>query len=218
MQTDADIFAVLKGVTTATLTTVLLKKGTPQRLDARRQAAAAGPAAHRRPRFHAALHSGAGGISRPLLPGPRPSRRGRRSRRCRRAASRWSTRWASRTPASSATSSARGCSSAAWRSWSPTGLCATWRRARNRPLGLVPGRCRPGLGRGPHLRQLAGADRLRRRRRFPDDIVVVDDDGAVLIPAALVEDVWPSRRSRSAWRPGSCRRSARAFPSLASIR
>jgi hypothetical protein len=30
---------------------------------------------------------------------------------------------------------------------------------------------------------------LRRSRSLPDDVVVIDDDGAVLIPAALVEEV-----------------------------
>ncbi len=39
------------------------------------------------------------------------------------------------------------------------------------------------------LRRLAGADRLRWSCIFPDDIIVGDDDGAVVIPAALLDEV-----------------------------
>ena len=38
---------------------------------------------------------------------------------------------------------------------------------------------------------------------FPDDVIVVDQDGAVLIPAALLEDVVAAAPSRSGSKAGS---------------
>ncbi|KKN80560.1 hypothetical protein LCGC14_0328800 [marine sediment metagenome] len=40
-----------------------------------------------------------------------------------------------------------------------------------------------------YLRRLAGTGRLRRGAIFLDDLIVDDDDGAVVIPAAIVEEV-----------------------------
>ena len=47
---------------------------------------------------------------------------------------------------------------------------------------------------------------------FPDDVIVADDDGAVVIPAALLDHVWRPAPSRSGWRPGSWARSSAVRP------
>ena len=93
----------LEGIATATITTVLLKKGIRRSWLAGPEADLAGISAAGRARLHAALRAGARGSGDAGSPGPRRSRRAPPSRRCRRAASASPTRWASPRPASSAT-------------------------------------------------------------------------------------------------------------------
>ncbi len=185
----SDIIDALKPVSTATITTVLLKHGLrrvwmrgtrPIRPGSRALLGARSPCASF-PRVR---------IWRRRLRGPHLARRERRSRRCRPAASRWPTRWASRMPASSATSSARGSSSAASLALSPTGLCATW-RASSRPASPSGARAQPPLPRSPRSPSSIGRSQsgAAASPSIPTISFVVDDDGAVLIPAALVEDV-----------------------------
>ena len=52
---------------------------------------------------------------------------------------------------------------------------------------------------------------------FPNDIVVVDNDGAVVIPAALIDESSNWRQNRSVLNRGLCRRSIRGLHCLASI-
>ena len=61
MQYDKTIIDALRATTTATLTTVLLKKGIRALLDARTDAAVPRLRAHRRPRLHPALRAHARG-------------------------------------------------------------------------------------------------------------------------------------------------------------
>ena len=63
-------------------------------------------------------------------------------------------------------------------------------RAGNGPAGLVH-RCGSAAVRGrPHLR-LTGRNQSVAAvlRYFPNDLILVDADGAVVVPAALVDDV-----------------------------
>ena len=185
----SDIIDALKPVSTATITTVLLKhglrrvwmRGTRQFVPGSRALSGAHSlcASSRRARI----------LQRPL-PGPPRARRERLLRRCRRAASRWPTQWASRTPGIFGDI-----------------LCA---RIKQRGVaGLVTdgvvrdmaGVLKTGLSvwcQGAAAPpSVAGLTFVNWQEPigcggvavYPDDLVVVDDDGAVLIPAALIEDV-----------------------------
>ena len=122
--------------------------------------------------------------------GPRRARPGPPSRRCRPAASPSSTPWASPTPGSSATSSARAWRSAAWPRWSPTAWCATSPACSRRgPAGLVQRVAAPPSVAGLTFVGWQEPIGCGGVAVFPDDVVVADEDGAVVIPAALLDDV-----------------------------
>ena len=65
------------------------------------------------------------------------------------------------------------------------------------------GRGAAPLRRGPDIRGLAAADRLRGGVAiFPDDIILADGDGAVVIPASMLDHVLaeaPEQERREAW-------------------
>ena len=160
--------STLQGVSTASITTILLKKGLRNVWMRGPRPLAPGQGRLVGPRLHAAVRAGARGSGDARNPGPRRARPGPRSRRCRRAASRSSTPWASPTPGSSATSCAGGCTSAAGGgAGHRRGAARSRRHPRRGPAGLVQRDRGAALGRRPDLRRLAGADRLRRRRRVP---------------------------------------------------
>ena len=157
--------AALQRVSTATITT-LPEEGPAQRLDARpSRSETPRPAPSRGPRLHPALRSGPRGSrdARLLVLAPLDPRghRGDAAGRHRRSPTPWG--WAR--PASSATSFAR-----AWQrgvaALVTDGVVRDRGGAALRPAGLVAGRRRAPFGGGPHLRRLAGPDRLRRRREF----------------------------------------------------
>ena len=77
-----------------------------------------------------------------------------------------------------------------WLPSSPTGSCATW-RAFSRSASTSGVRAQPPLPRWPGLTFVNWQEPIGCGgvAVYPDDVVVVDDDGAVLIPAALVEEV-----------------------------
>jgi regulator of RNase E activity RraA len=75
-------------------------------------------------------------------------------------------------------------------------------RARDGLAGVVPGRPRRRLGRRPHVRELGEPIGCGGVAVFPDDWVVVDDDGAVLIPAAIIDEIVadaPEQERLEAW-------------------
>ena len=77
------------------------------------------------------------------------------------------------------------------------------RRAGHRTTRLVSGHRRAAVRGRADVRGLAGADRLRRGSRCsPDDLVVADGDGAVVIPSALVAEMGaagPEQERLEAW-------------------
>ncbi len=201
---STDVMRRLTGVTTATLTTVLLKKGLRNVwLRGTRPLGAAAEASDR-PRLHAALRAGARRPGHARFVGRRRSRRARRSRPCPPAALPWSARWASPMPASSATSCARACNSAVWRHWSAT---ASVRDLQGVLATGLPVWCQ-GTAAPPSV---AGLTFVGWQEPiacggvavFPDDLIVVDQDGAVLVPAALMETVAGEASNRSSWKAGS---------------
>jgi regulator of RNase E activity RraA len=63
-------------------------------------------------------------------------------------------------------------------------------------------RCSAVLGRGPDIRELAGAVTCGGVAVFPGDAMVVDHDGAIVIPPALVGEVVPimvEQKSLEGW-------------------
>ena len=168
MALSKQIIKSLQSVATGTVTTVLLKKGIRRSWMRGPVPLREGQKAHRRSRLHAALRAGARRSGDAGNPGRRRSRPGPRSRRCRKAASRWPTPWAS-TDAGifgdilCARMVKRGVAALVTDGVvrDIAGVLGTG------PAGLVPRRRGPALGRRPHLRRLAGADRLRRRRGLP---------------------------------------------------
>ncbi len=130
-------------VTTATITTILLKKGLRNVWLRGTRAAEGRPAAAGRPRLHPALRADARGSGDAGILVRRRNRPGPRSRRCRKAASPWSMPRASPMPASSATSSARRMAQAGRRRPRHRRRGARHGgRARHRPAGLVRGASR----------------------------------------------------------------------------
>ena len=155
---SAEIIQALESVTTATLTTVLLKKGLRNVWMRGTRPLRTGPAATGRAAPSRCASCRRAKTSRRRRPGARRSRPAPRSRPCRQAASRSSTPWASPMPASSATSCARAWPSAASPALVTDGVVRDLAgRARHRPAGLVPGRRRAALGRRPDLRRLAAS-------------------------------------------------------------
>ncbi len=147
MSLDPHVVQTLSQVTTATLTTILLKKGLRNVwLRGTRPSAAASRAWWAAPSPCASCRRARTWPRR--NPGRRPSPRAPPSKPCPQAASPWPTRWASPMPASLATSCAPAWPSAASRRWSPTAWCATW------PACWAPA-CR------------CGATALPRRLRWP---------------------------------------------------
>ena len=201
------ISAALDRASTATITTVLLKKGVrrawmrgPMPLASAAGKRVVGPAFTLRfvparedlatpeswssPTIDARRHRGdAGGR--------------RRRRRCARAYA---------TPASSATSSRSRMQKRGVAALVTDGVVRDLAGVvGDRPAGLVRGRRRAGLGRGPDLRRLAGADRLRRRGDLPRRRDRRRRRRRGRHPAGDRSRTSPPRpRSRSGSRPGSC--------------
>ena len=53
---------------------------------------------------------------------------------------------------------------------------------------------------------------------FPDDVIMVDDDGAVVIPHKMLDDVAAQASDQGGWRNGSCRRWSKVRRCQVSIR
>ena len=162
---DATLFTALRGVTTATLTTILLKKGL-RNVWVR----GAFPLAPGTPRivgraFTCASCPRAKTSPRPRR-GPRRCRRARPSRPCPTAAWPSWTRWLSGTPASwgdilCGRMAQRGAARhEAWCATSPACSAPGWAVWGGGDRGAA-------FGRRPHVRRLAAADRLWRRGRVP---------------------------------------------------
>ena len=177
-------------VSTPTLTTVSAEKGPAQRLDSRRP-----PARRRNGRASSAppspsTSSPPARISPCRKPGPRRSRPAPPSRRLRRARSSSPMRSASPTQAFSAIFSARAWSSAAWPASSPTASCAISPACATTGLPVWA----QGFAAPPSVAGLifTGWDQpigCGGVAIYPGDIIVADADGAVVVPAALAEEV-----------------------------
>ena len=197
---EPQVVQTLRGVSTATLTTVLLKKGLRNVWMRGTRPLAAGPAAPRRPRLHAALRAGARGPRDAGVMGVADldARRdrgdaGRRDRR-RRCDGRRPT------PASSATSCAR-----AWRSAASPALVTD---GVVRDLAGVLGTGLPVWCQGAAAPpSVAGLTFVGWQEPigcggvavFPNDVIVADGDGAVVIPAGAARR--GRRRGRRAGAP-----------------
>ena len=219
MTLDAKIVAALSGVSTATLTTVLLKQGLRNVWMRGHEAAARRAAAPGRARLHAALRAGAGGsgdagilVLAEIHPrrdrgdaGGLHRRGGRDGRHRRRHLRRHTVRADEASRRGRAGDRRRG--------------ARRGRRAGHRAAGVVPGRRGAALGRRADLRQLAGADRLRRRRGVAGRRRGGGPGRRGGDPAGAARTAWWSRRSsRSTWRPGSWPRSTTAPRCRACIR
>ena len=183
------LFDILRKVTTATITTMLLKKGIrrcwmngPKPLVARGERIV-GPA------FTLRFVPVREDVATPESWGHR-SRPARRSRPCRKAPSPSPTPWASPAPAFSATFCARACSSAASPRSSPTAWCATAPASLTSGLPVwSAGVAAPASVNGLTFvgwKQPIGCGGCAV---FPGDVIVADDDGAVVIPPALADFV-----------------------------
>ena len=204
MSLTPEAIKTLSHVSTATITTVLLKKGLRKRLAARRRVRCGRDRSGWSGRPLRCASCPRGRIWPRRNHGRRRFRPGPRSKPCRRAASPWSTPWASPTPVSSAIFCARA--------WSSAGSCAgdrrrrarSRRRARHRFAGVVRRLCGPALGRRTDIRRLGRAGRLRRRRDLPGRHHRRRPGRCRGHSAKhFSTSFWPRVRSRSEWKPGS---------------
>jgi regulator of RNase E activity RraA len=90
--------------------------------------------------------------------------------------------------------------------------------SRNWAARVVPGDGRAAFGRGPHVVAWDQPIGCGGVAVFPNDVVVVDDDGAVLIPAALLDQVVADAIEQERSRSGSWARSRTARPCRGCIR
>ena len=161
---DAHVVQALSGVSTATLTTVLLKHGLRNVWLRGTRPLAPQPAAADRPRLHAALRAGARRPGHARVVGladlhPRGDRGDARRLHCGgRRDGHHRRRHLRRHPVRAHAPARRR------RAGHRRRGARRRRRARHRAAGVVPGHGRAAVGGRAHLRRLAGADRLRRRR------------------------------------------------------